>query len=203
MRVVTVLGFLVFWSTCTLWGQDISVNFRSKKIRVTDTIRIDSVSINSLDFKVLSKTGVVIDSTQYTPNFKDASLILSPQLQSAHDSITIQYYRYPDFLTKSYYEFDPSIIVEQNGELQKLYSLSKPNNTKEFKPFDGLTTNGSISRGVTVGTNQSTVLNSELDLQISGKISENISLRASIQDANVPYNRVDFLKTWMNLIRFL
>ena len=186
MRILTVLGFLVFFSTGTILGQDTSVNFRSKKVRVMDTIRIDSVSINSLDFKLLSKKGVTIDSTLYKVSFKNASVVLSPQIQSQNDSITIQYYRYPDFLTKHYFEFDPSIIVEQNGNLQKLYSLSQSNTKKEFKPFDGLTTNGSISRGVTVGNNQNTVLNSELDLQISGKISDNISLRASIQDANVP-----------------
>ncbi|MHA7056679.1 hypothetical protein ACWGOQ_0005625 [Aquimarina sp. M1] len=186
MRIFTVLGFLFFFCTSTILGQDISVNFRSKKVRVTDTIRIDSVSINPFDFKLFSKQGVAIDSTLYQVNFEKASVTVSPQIQTQNDSIIIHYYRYPDFLTKKYFEFDPSIIVEESGDLQKLYSLSEANNKKEFTPFDGLTTNGSISRGVTVGSNQSTVLNSELDLQISGKISDNVSLRASIQDANVP-----------------
>ena len=39
---------------------------------------------------------------------------------------------------------------------------------------------------MTIGNNQNSVLNSELDLQISGKISDKVSLRASIQDANIP-----------------
>ncbi len=186
MRIFTVLGFLLLLSTYTIYGQDISGNFRSKKVPVTDTIRIDSVSINPFKFKLLSKQGNAIDSTFYKVNFENASVILSPEIQAQNDSITLQYYRYPDFLTKKYFEFDPSLIVKENGNLQKLYSLSEVNNKKEFTPFDGLTTNGSISRGVTVGSNQNTVLNSELDLQISGKISDNISLRASIQDANVP-----------------
>ncbi|MDH7446147.1 hypothetical protein [Aquimarina sp. 2201CG14-23] len=186
MRIFTVLGFLLLFCTNTLLGQDTSGNFRSKKVRVTDTIRIDSVGINSFNFKLLSKQGKQIDSALYKVNFENASVILSPDICSQNDSITIQYYRYPNFLTKKYFEFDPSIIVEESSELQKLYSLSETNNKKAFTPFDGLTTNGSISRGVTVGSNQNTVLNSELDLQISGKISDNISLRASIQDANVP-----------------
>lgn len=186
MRIVTVLGFLLFLGTSIALGQDTSGNFRSKKVQVTDSVRIDSVSINSLDFKILSKLGTPIDSTLYTVNFENAFVLISPQGQLENDSITLQYYRYPDFLTKTYFEFDPSIIVQQEGNLQKLYSLSRPTDQKEFTPFDGLTTSGSISRGVTVGSNQNTVLNSELDLQISGKISDNISLRASIQDANVP-----------------
>jgi hypothetical protein len=48
-----------------------------------------------------------------------------------------------------------------------------------------LNTSGSITRG-TIGNNQNAVLNSNLDLQITGKISEKVSLRASIQDSNIP-----------------
>ena len=53
-------------------------------------------------------------------------------------------------------------------------------------PFDGLVSSGSISRGVTIGNNQNSVLNSELDLQISGKLNDKVTLRASIQDSNIP-----------------
>ena len=53
-------------------------------------------------------------------------------------------------------------------------------------PFDGLASSGSISRGVTIGNNQNSVLNSELDLQISGKLNDKVTLRASIQDSNIP-----------------
>jgi hypothetical protein len=35
------------------------------------------------------------------------------------------------------------------------------------------------------------VLNSNLDLQITGKISEKVSLRASIQDSNIPLQMAD------------
>src|SRR5690606_28558825 len=43
-----------------------------------------------------------------------------------------------------------------------------------------------ITRGVTVGNNQNAVVNSNLDLQITGKLSDKVSLRASIQDSNIP-----------------
>ncbi len=52
--------------------------------------------------------------------------------------------------------------------------------------FEGLNTNGSISRGITLGNNQNTVLNSELDLQIFGKLNDKVEVTASIQDANIP-----------------
>ena len=68
---------------------------------------------------------------------------------------------------------------------EKLYKIDN-NNSKKATPFDGLNTSGSITRGITIGNNQNTVLNSNLDLQITGKISDKISLRASLQDSNIP-----------------
>lgn len=49
-----------------------------------------------------------------------------------------------------------------------------------------MNTSGSITRGITIGNNQNAVVNSALDLQISGKISDKVTLRASIQDSNIP-----------------
>ena len=69
---------------------------------------------------------------------------------------------------------DTDIIVEDTKGIQQLYKLRQSSRKKTFTPFDGLTTSGSISRGVTIGNNQNSVLNSELDLQISGKLSDKV-----------------------------
>src|SRR5690606_4488991 len=124
------------------------------------------------------------DYSSYTINHPKAIIILKKPLET--DSITINYLMFPDFITKTYKQLDENIIVENTDNQQKLYKLSQPNDTKNFIPFDGLTTSGSISRGITVGNNQNSVLRSELDLQISGKLNDKVSLRASIQDANIP-----------------
>nr|WP_245243711.1 hypothetical protein [Mariniflexile gromovii] len=159
-------------------------NYRTKKVAVNDSIVIDSVSINSNYFSIKTKYNTVIDSSFYRVDFKKALLIFVQPVET--DSIIINYLKYPEFLTKTYQQLDDKIIVKNTDNLQKLYQLSQPNDSKNYIPFDGLTTSGSISRGVTIGNNQNSVLNSELDLQISGKLSEKVSLRASIQDANIP-----------------
>ena len=102
------------------------------------------------------------------------------------DSIVVTYLSYPSFITKTYQELDEGIIVNSTGNLQKLYQLSQPSSKRVVLPFDGLVSSGSISRGVTIGNNQNSVLNSELDLQISGKLNDKVTLRASIQDSNIP-----------------
>jgi len=178
-----LLLFFCLFGYCA-FAQEQPTNFRTKKVVVMDTIVIDSVSINPTSFKISRKDNSPIDTTYYTVDYAKSLLVLKQAVDT--DSITINYLRYPDFLTKTYKQLDESIIVENTSNLDKLYKLSQPTRKNTFTPFDGLTTSGSISRGVTVGNNQNSVLNSELDLQIVGKLSDKVSIRASIQDANIP-----------------
>ena len=79
--------------------------------------------------------------------------------------------------------------------MQRLQVLEKPNTGSDFSPFAGLETTGSLSRGIRVGNNQNAVLNSELDLQITGQLSEKVGIRASIQDANIPSQHGGYSQT--------
>ncbi|MCZ6593587.1 MAG: hypothetical protein O6943_01565, partial [Bacteroidetes bacterium] len=180
------LYLCLFFMVLTCYGQDRTSNFRSKKIAVRDTVVIDTVSINPSRFSILDKNGKSIDSTGYRVDFRKALLIISENIRKGNDSITINYLRFPWFLTRDYYELDPKIIVENTGSLDKLYALETSTNDVDNSPFDGLNALGSITRGITIGNNQNAVVNSELDLQITGKLSEKVSIRASIQDANIP-----------------
>ena len=175
---------LIFSISFCGFTQEPSSNYKTIKIAVKDSIQIDSVSINSSYFLIKRKDGTTIDSTFYSVNFGKAFLIFKKPIKT--DSLLISYLKFPDFITKTYQQLDENVIVENTNNLQKLYKLSQPNDSRSFIPFDGLSTSGSISRGVTIGNNQNSVLNSELDLQITGKLNDKVSLRASIQDANIP-----------------
>ncbi len=168
------------------YAQDITSNYKTKRTAVTDTIRIDSVAINPSRFELLRKDGTKVDATQYTIDFDKAILILSEEIKQQADTLIIKYLKYPDYLTRDYYVFDAKRIVKNTGSIDKLYSLQEEGSKKAFTPFEGLNTVGSISRGITVGNNQNAVVNSALDLQITGRLSDKVSIRASIQDANIP-----------------
>ncbi len=178
------LLFLLILSSFLGFSQENSSNYRKKRVAVKDSILIDSVSINPSKFVIKTKDNKVLDSTLYTIDFSKALLRFKQPVYL--DTIQIEYLRYPKFLTKIYRQLDDRVIVERSSDLKQLYRLENTNKRDAFTPFDGLTTSGSISRGVTIGNNQNSVLNSELDLQISGKLSDKVSLRASIQDANIP-----------------
>jgi hypothetical protein len=173
---------------CSISGvlaQEIDTPYKSKKIVASrDTIQIDSVSINASFFKLLDAKEQIIDSTKYKVNFQKGTLVFKPDFETT-DTLTIRYLKFPEFLTREYTIYDKSRVVTNNDGLTNLYKISQ-DGTKKFIPFDGLTTSGSISRGVTIGNNQNASVNSNLDLQITGKLSSKVSLRASIQDTNIP-----------------
>ncbi len=180
-RIVLILLCLM---GCYSHAQSTSKNYRIKTFEVNrDSIRIDSVSINPTNFKIFDSNKRLVDAANYEVNFARSILTIDA---SKYSKITIEYYVFPEFLTKKYSIFNKNLIVPKKTTASRLYSLKETRKNKLFKPFDGLTTNGSISRGFTVGNNQDAVLNSNLDLQISGYLSDNVQLRASITDTNIP-----------------
>ncbi|MCF7559814.1 hypothetical protein L3X39_04125 [Sabulilitoribacter multivorans] len=178
------ISILIFLIGFCGFSQNQTSNYQTKKVAVKDSIQIDSVSINSNVFSIKTRDNKMIDSSFYSVDFAKAILVFKKPIET--DSVIINYLKFPEFLTKTYKQLDDKIIIENNSNSQTLYKLSQPNTSNTFIPFDGLTTSGSISRGVTIGNNQNSVLNSELDLQITGKLNDKVSLRASIQDANIP-----------------
>ncbi len=178
------LTFFLFLIGIFAQAQEQTYYLKRKTVKVANTIIIDSLSINNDGFKIELKDKTVLDSTYYNVDFGTSTITFLKPVET--DSIIINYRNYPVFLTKTYKQFDDRVIVENTDSFNKLVKLSQSNTDQTFKPFDGLTTSGSISRGVTIGNNQNSVLNSELDLQITGKLNDKVSLRASIQDANIP-----------------
>lgn len=173
--------FLILFSAS--FAQEVQNHYQTKKIIVTkDTIFLEKVSINPSFFKIEDKNKTTIDSSFYKIDFQKGILLFNENYTKS-DTLTVNYLKFPEFLTKEYAIYDDSKVV--SNEAGKLYAI-KNEDKPQFKPFDGLNTSGSISRGITIGNNQNTVVNSNLDLQITGKISENVSLRASIQDSNIP-----------------
>ncbi len=181
-----VLLYILLLSCIGLQAQEVQTSYKSKKIIASrDTIRIDSASVNSSFFKILNAKNEVVDSTFYRMNFQKGILVFKENYQISSDTLTVRFLKFPNFLTKEYNIYDSSRVVRSDNGLYELYKVSR-NPFKKFVPFEGLNTSGSITRGVSIGNNQNAVVNSNLDLQITGKISDKVSLRASIQDSNIP-----------------
>lgn len=164
-------------------SQNMSSDFRSKKIMVLkDTISFDSVPINPQNFKIRVGKKIVYP-TEYQILYNEALLIINSK---KYQEITIDYFRFPAFITKTYSPFDKKFIISNTSNTGQLFSLTSNKKPSELKLFDGLKTSGYINRGITSGNNQNTVANSSMDINIEGKLSDKVAIRANIFDTNIP-----------------
>ncbi|WP_291781579.1 hypothetical protein [Cecembia sp.] len=58
---------------------------------------------------------------------------------------------------------------------------------EELFPSTNLNKSGNLTRGISFGNTQNLFVNSSLNLQMNGQLSENLNIRASITDQNVPF----------------
>lgn len=155
--------------------------------------RSGSLQINSYIIKLdtlpivpnsLSISG--IDADDYELDFLNATLRI---LDSSVIDRNIQY-KYNCF------SFNPldtvqhrstSLNVRQRGSMYHQLSPIVPKTEDVFaNDNSSLIGTGSIARGMSIGTNQDFVLNSSLNLQLTGKLSEKWEIMANITDKNVP-----------------
>ena len=179
-----ILFFILFFIGFSIQSQTVSKDFRKRIFLIDkDTIQLDSVALNPQNFKVFNAALKALPSSEYAIDFSNAILRINSK---KYPEITVTYYRLPDFITKVYTPFDEKFIFPNRTNTGKLYSLTTNKKASEIKLFEGLQTKGFISRGITSGNNQNAVTNAALDIEISGKLSDKVTLRANIFDTNIP-----------------
>lgn len=157
-------------------------NYQSKKIPVKDTLVIDTLSILPNTLKLFNGTDL-IDTSQYKFNFASATLIW--KIRPTADSISISYRTFPLLLTKKEYNKDPALIEEEIISNNPFIYRPKVEENTLFN-FEGIDKSGSISRSIGFGNNQDLSVNSNMILQLSGKLNNEIEFSAAISDDNIP-----------------
>ena len=77
-----------------------------------------------------------------------------------------------------------STAIFKNQRIQESPTLDI---REELFPSSNLYKTGSLTRGISFGNTQNVFVNSALNLQLEGDIGENLKIRASITDQNVPF----------------
>ena len=148
----------------------------------TGTLTLDSLSVVPNSMRLAARSGL-LSPGDYSFDFKTRRLWVAPGLG---DSLTIEYTVLPFNFGADQAHKDTSLLNMRMLDNRPPGYYEVAEERIDFEPFEGLDKNGSISRGVTVGNRQDLVLNSSLDLQLSGRLNENTYIRASITDDNVP-----------------
>jgi hypothetical protein len=177
-----ILLVLLGFSFIQLSGQNLS-NFHQKNVKfLTDVIDLDSLSIYPSSFKVFQDSSEVTDSL-YVINYINGEMEWLGELPTI---LSIEYRTIQMDLSKTYYHKDSSLIHSKDTSGYAPIRFSVGENNTDLFYSSGLNKSGSISRGVSFGNNQDLSVNSSLNLQLSGKISDDISILASISDDNIP-----------------
>ena len=91
------LVFIVLLYSFLGFSQEEQSSYRTNRIAIKDSIKIDSVSINPSRFIVRDKNGKIIDSSLYNIDFVKSLLVFRKTIST--DTVEVDYLRYPEFIT--------------------------------------------------------------------------------------------------------
>lgn len=158
-------------------------NLREKKfILVSDTLQLDTLSIVPGSIHISDKNGFWKEE-DYVLLAAKAQIVFR---KKTNDTVSVRYRVFPDYYSKTYFHKDPVYLEPDIKGNSNPFSYSLNQNSRNIFDTDGLNKSGSISRGVSFGNNQNLSVNSSLNLQLSGKISDKLNVLASVSDNNIP-----------------
>ena len=165
------------------FGQQAS-NLRVRTLPVAgDTLVLDTLSIVPGSLHLFAD-GLPIGEGQYTLDPYSARLVWTQR--PAVDSVLARYRVMPLLFAGVRSHKDPARLISPSGDQMDPFKYMPPRRPEDMLGGQGLNRSGSISRGVLFGNNQDLAVNSSLNLELSGRLSDRINVLASITDNNIP-----------------
>jgi hypothetical protein len=189
LRKLILFYFLLF--LCTAATAQNTGNSRVKQLSaISDTTQLDTLSLVPGSIKIKIADGRLLDTSYYRINYADGLLILNRK-KIASDSIPLEglssYYKtFPYLFSSETKHKDVNRIKPDLQGNSNPFSYDIESKNDDIFKMDGLNKSGSISRGITFGNNQDVVVNSNLNLQLSGHLSNNIDILLAATDNNIP-----------------
>ena len=155
---------------------------------MSDSISLDSLSLIPGTLKFQDPN---VDSTCYSLDPSKALLVWNRKKLAEKnvqgDSIIMSFRVFPFNLTKSTSHKDIRKLINANKTITNPFVYVPDNKSvNDIFNLGGLNKNGSISRGISFGNSQDVSVNSNLNLQLSGRLSDNIDILLSASDDNIP-----------------
>lgn len=180
-------SFLIIWLVfLSFFAVAQQSNERCKWIKVSDEgIDLDSLTVLPSSITIRTTQNDSISGFIYDLN--NGGLLINDGSQ--YDSLLVCYRVLPYRLHKKVYHRNLS-VYDSNAFFQdnkSRYSKNLIEDREELFSTEGLSKTGSISRGISFGNRQDVFVNSVLNLQLDGKLTDDINIRAAISDQNIPF----------------
>lgn len=183
-----VVKILILLLPAGLCSQDLS-GLREKILPAgSDTIRLDTLRIVPGSIELVTPGGEIIERNLYRSDPMNSLLIFDSGFPYRNIELVARYRVFTADPSLTTGRKDTSIIIPAERETADPYrhTPSYPAPSADIWREEVLSRTGSISRGISFGNNQDVIVNSSLNLQLSGKLDDNLNIVASISDQNIP-----------------
>jgi len=180
-----ILVFTAILFFCCTFAYNLHGQVTIKKIKIiadSSTVTIDTILPIPTSEKLYHQEKIISPNRW---NFKDKTLTLT-DTTLLHQELVLEITELDSTFLKLRRHLDSALIQKNNLGLL----LQTEPEEEQSNPFSsnqkGLKYNGSYTRGLSTGNNQDFTLNSAFNLQINGKIADDIGIKASLNDNNIP-----------------
>jgi len=166
---------MTLWSQAQIPGS----NLRQRVFAVKDSILLDTTSIIPQTFMIDG-----IPASDYRLDFINA--ILHWNNKPSADSVRITYRVFFYKLNPVTQRIKADSVINSMAIAPYEFNNELSDEQKAIFNFGGLKAEGSFGRQIAFGNSQDAVLNSTLNLQLSGILGDSIEIQAAITDNNIP-----------------
>lgn len=182
--IVRMPLWLVLLAALPVRGQGPGDNRRMRTVVLTgDTIALDTLGIAPGSLSLWHGTVRLPDSAFVLDPYR-ARLWVAPGI--AGDTLTARYRVWPLLFAAERRHKDRTRLLSEDPDRRDPFKYVAPAEREDLFGNAGLNKSGSISRGILFGNNQDLSVNSSLNLELSGRITDRIQVQASITDNSIP-----------------
>jgi hypothetical protein len=182
----SIFLLLVFVSIAWNIFSQSHLNFRiTKVIPVEKEIKIDSMSIVPGSLHMLIDENTNLPDSLYSVDYAKAIITFSENVVSHYTELKVSYRVFSFSFGRDYFLRDTSEIFSEG--IQRTAPSGRLVGDPLFSSQESkLNSSGSISRGIMIGNQQDVIFNSQLNLQLTGKLTDELNIEATISDNNIP-----------------
>ncbi len=184
---------IIFISFCFLSFSSLSSQITDKPREFSvygseTSVKLDTLSIIPDSFEIYGPDSLKLNQAFYSLDAVNARLELRIPYFWQEEVIWGHYRVFPYHLGKPV-SFKDTSIIHRPGLGEEIIHHRAPAKRKDesILDFEGLTSSGNITRGISMGNRQDMVLNSSMDLQLAGMLSEKLAIKAVISDQHIPF----------------
>jgi len=165
---------------------DAQSNLRYKLLPIAgDTLRLDTLSIVPGTLTIRDADDTMVDTADF--DFLPYQSLLVWKKKPSATQVKLFYRVYPfNFTAERFNKSNQAYRDYSSGMIARPFMYKPDEARTNLIDFGGLDYNGNFSRSVSFGSNQSVVLNSIFNLQLSGMLTKDLEVTAAITDNNIP-----------------